>query len=49
MLEHARSTKNYKANTTALAQHAHNFKYNLDFKEVKILEQERNLKNMYIT
>ena len=44
MLKHARSTKNYKTNNTALAQHAHNFKYNFDFKEVKILEQDQNLK-----
>ena len=44
MLEHTRSTKNYKTNTTALAQRAHNFKHNLDFKEVKILEQEQNFK-----
>ena len=41
MLEHARSTKNYKTNTTASAQHAHNFKHNFDFKEAKILEQEQ--------
>ena len=46
MLEHARSIKNYKLNTTALAQHAHNFKHNFDFKEVNILEQEQNLQKI---
>ena len=45
MLEHARSIKNYNANSTALAQHAHTFKHTFDFKEVKILEHEQNLKN----
>ena len=44
MLEHARSIKNYNTNSTALAQHAHKFKHNFDFKEVKILEHEQNLK-----
>ena len=44
MLEHARSTKNYKTITTALAQHAHNFKHNFDFKEINIFEQEQNFK-----
>ena len=42
MLEHARSSKNYKTNTIALAPHVHNFKYNFDFKEVTILEQKHN-------
>ena len=42
MLERAKSTKNYKANTTAFTQHAHNFKHNFYFKEVTILEQEQN-------
>ena len=37
MLKHARSFKNYKINTTALAQHAHNFKRNFDLKVVNIL------------
>ena len=41
MLEHARSTKNYNTNSTALAQHAHKFKHNFDFKEVKILANEQ--------
>ena len=40
MLEHARLTKNYKSNTTVLVQHAHNFKQNFDFKEVKLLKQK---------
>ena len=39
-MKHARSIKNYEANTTAVAQHAHNFKQNFDFKEVKILEKQ---------
>ena len=42
MLEHARSIKNYNTNSTALAQHAHKFKHNFDFKELKILEHEQN-------
>ena len=42
MLEHARSIKNYSTNSTALAQYAHKFKHNFDFKEVKILEHEQN-------
>ena len=42
MLEHARSIKNYNANSTALAQHAHKFKHTFDFKEVQILEHEKN-------
>ena len=42
MLEHARSIKNYNTNSTALAQHAHKFKHNFDFKEAKILEYEQN-------
>ena len=41
MLEHARSTKNYKTNNTALAKNAHNCKHNFDFKEAKMLEQEQ--------
>ena len=44
MLEHAKSIKNYNSNSTALAQHAYKFKHNFDFKEVKILEHEQNLK-----
>ena len=36
-----------KKNTTALAQHAHNFKHNFDFEEVKILEQEQNFKKIF--
>ena len=44
MLEHDRSIKNYNSNSTALAQHAYKFKHNFDFKEVKILEHEQNLK-----
>ena len=44
ILEHARSIKNYNANSTALAQHAHTFKHTFDFKEVKILEHEQNLR-----
>ena len=32
MLKHARSIKNYNANSTALAQHAHIFKHTFDFK-----------------
>ena len=44
MLEHARSIKNYNANSTALAQHAHTFKHIFDFKKVKILEHQQNLK-----
>ena len=44
LLEHARSIKNYIANSTALAQPAHTFKHTFDFKEVKILEYEQNLK-----
>ena len=47
MLEHARSIKNYKTNTTALAQHAHNFKQKFYFKEVTILEQGPNLKKYF--
>ena len=42
MFGHARSTKNYNTNSTALAQHPHKFKHNFDFKEVKILEYEQN-------
>ena len=41
---HARSIKNYNANSTALAQHAHTFKHTFDFNEVKILEHEKNFK-----
>ena len=44
MLNHAISTKNYKVKTTALAQHAHNFKHNFDFKEVTILEEKTKFK-----
>ena len=41
MLQHARSTKNHNTNSTALVQHAHKFKHNFDFKEVKILANEQ--------
>ena len=44
MLEHARSIKNYNTNSTALVKHAYKFKHSFDFKEVKILEHEQNLK-----
>ena len=44
MLEHDRSIKNYNTNSTAPAQHAYKFKHSFDFKEVKILEHEQNLK-----
>ena len=42
IIEHARSIKNYKINTTALAQYVHNFEHSFDFKVAKILEQKDN-------
>ena len=47
LLEHARSVKN-EENKTALAEHAITYKHSFDFKNAKILDIEKQLKEKII-